>query len=217
MNADQVIEGIGKAVAAAKPGQEYCFLWIDHWSTCMTKSEWSGWMQAIFSVLAIVAALFIATRQRRQAIDDAHKKDISLMRACLKAVLDARAALNDVERKITGDSERPPSSSRARMESLERTFQALLTKDVPQETVKALLIVLREIAYTKRAIDESSHRAPDPDGERARKATSRTRVVRLVAQALRKDLDIQLAAKVPFWGSSGPARSEAGSELDRLK
>lgn len=35
---------------------EYCLLWIDWWAFCMTKAEWSGWMQAIFSVIAIAAA-----------------------------------------------------------------------------------------------------------------------------------------------------------------
>lgn len=38
---------------------EFCFAWIDHWSTCMTKSEWSGWMQAIFSVIAIFVAIVL--------------------------------------------------------------------------------------------------------------------------------------------------------------
>ncbi|ADU36927.1 hypothetical protein [Variovorax paradoxus] len=38
------------------PATEYCFLWIDWWPLCMTKAEWSGWMQAIFSVAAIIAA-----------------------------------------------------------------------------------------------------------------------------------------------------------------
>lgn len=59
MNADQVIEGIGKVVAAAKPAQEYCFLWIDWWPMCMTKSEWSGWAQAIGTFAAIVFALAV--------------------------------------------------------------------------------------------------------------------------------------------------------------
>lgn len=56
MNVDQVIDSVGKAAAATKPTPEYCLFWIDHWSTCMTKPEWSGWMQAIFSVIAIVAS-----------------------------------------------------------------------------------------------------------------------------------------------------------------
>lgn len=56
MDTNQVIKAIGEAAANTKPAQEYCFLWLDHWSTCMTKSEWSGWMQAIFSVMAIIFA-----------------------------------------------------------------------------------------------------------------------------------------------------------------
>ena len=57
MNADQVIEGIGKVVAAAKPAQEYCLLWSDYWWwMCMTKAEWSGWAQAIGSIVALLMA-----------------------------------------------------------------------------------------------------------------------------------------------------------------
>lgn len=60
MNAGQVIEGIGKAVAA-NATQEYCLFWSDYWWwMCMTKAEWAGWMQAIFSVLAILASGFIS-------------------------------------------------------------------------------------------------------------------------------------------------------------
>lgn len=44
---------------------EYCFLWINHWATCMTKSEWSGWMQAVFSVAAIAASAVLLLAQFR--------------------------------------------------------------------------------------------------------------------------------------------------------
>lgn len=60
MNADQVIKGIGNAVAAAQPAQEYCLFWSDYWWLCMTKSEWSGWVQAVGSVIAIICAFGIA-------------------------------------------------------------------------------------------------------------------------------------------------------------
>lgn len=60
MNADQLIEELGAAAAAAKPAQEYCFLWIDWWPMCMTKAEWSGWIQAVFSVVAILASSLLA-------------------------------------------------------------------------------------------------------------------------------------------------------------
>lgn len=36
---------------------EYCFLWIPHWSTCMTKIEWATWMQVGVGVLAVYAAV----------------------------------------------------------------------------------------------------------------------------------------------------------------
>lgn len=43
---------------------EICIFWgdwqIQQWWSCMTKSEWSGWMQAIFSVAAIFSSLGIA-------------------------------------------------------------------------------------------------------------------------------------------------------------
>ena len=52
---------------------EYCFLWLNHWSTCMTKSEWSGWVQAVGSVLAIAGAgmlLYLQLRAtKRQALE----------------------------------------------------------------------------------------------------------------------------------------------------
>ena len=56
MESNQLIEAFARAVESAKPAQEYCFLWIDWWATCMTKAEWSGWMQAIGAALALLAA-----------------------------------------------------------------------------------------------------------------------------------------------------------------
>lgn len=65
MDANQLITALGDAAGAAKPPQEYCFLWIDWWATCMTKSEWSGWMQAIFSVVAILFSGYMVRYQLR--------------------------------------------------------------------------------------------------------------------------------------------------------
>lgn len=73
MNADQVIEGIGNVVAAAKPAQEYCFLWIDWWPMCLTKSEWSGWVQSIGVLVAMCApwihSYFVRRRAKALALD----------------------------------------------------------------------------------------------------------------------------------------------------
>lgn len=45
------------------PTPEYCLLWIDWWPFCMSKAEWSGWVQAIGSIGAIVFAGWVARRQ----------------------------------------------------------------------------------------------------------------------------------------------------------
>lgn len=72
MNADQVIEGIGKAVTAAKPAQEYCLFWLDYWWwMCMTKSEWASWVQGIAVCIALIAPFVVwlisKSRERRVA------------------------------------------------------------------------------------------------------------------------------------------------------
>lgn len=57
MDVNQLIDGIGAATAAAKPVQEYCLLFINWWPMCMTKSEWSGWVQSFGVVFALGAPL----------------------------------------------------------------------------------------------------------------------------------------------------------------
>ncbi len=66
MDAKEIYGGIAAAVEAAKPAQEYCFLWISHWSTCMTKSEWSGWMQAISVVFVLGIPWINSLRAKRK-------------------------------------------------------------------------------------------------------------------------------------------------------
>lgn len=69
------------------PAPEFCFLWIDHWSTCMTKGEWSGWMQAIFSVLAIAAAIGVSARERHLTARDARARSRVLAKVAASSVL----------------------------------------------------------------------------------------------------------------------------------
>lgn len=69
-SANQLAEGIAAAVAATKPAQEYCLLVVPQgWWSCMTKTEWSGWMQAVFSVIAIGAAFIIPLFVERRAVE----------------------------------------------------------------------------------------------------------------------------------------------------
>lgn len=60
---------------------EYCFLLIQHWSTCMTKSEWSGWMQAAGAIFALALAILLPVVQswRRDRITrKAHLQTIAM-------------------------------------------------------------------------------------------------------------------------------------------
>ncbi|GEM_PF-4343597 len=67
MNANQLTESLARAVEMAKPAQEYCIAATTDqwWTVCMTKAEWSGWMQAFFSVVAIGFSAYFALKQRR--------------------------------------------------------------------------------------------------------------------------------------------------------
>jgi hypothetical protein len=86
MDANQLIKALSDAAGAAKPPQEYCLLGLDWWATCMTKAEWSGWMQAIFSVIAIWAGFRVARRNffRQVVLEESKAEalaDVSAMQA----------------------------------------------------------------------------------------------------------------------------------------
>lgn len=59
---------------------ELCFLGIDHWSMCMTKDEWSGWVQAFGSIGAIMFAVWLPLwleRRSKQRVFESHLKTIA--------------------------------------------------------------------------------------------------------------------------------------------
>ncbi|MDH1477783.1 hypothetical protein N5F13_25190 [Comamonas thiooxydans] len=77
MNADQVIDGIGKAVAATNPAQEYCLFYWNIWPMCMAKTEWISLVSAVGTIGAVWVALVLASRantERRKR--DAHLQGI---------------------------------------------------------------------------------------------------------------------------------------------
>ena len=98
MKTEQIIEGIGKAVADTKPSQEYCLFWWDWWPMCMTKAEWSGWMQAIGAVLAILGAFYLSSRQERSDLKRAQKSAVLRVKAFVAAVNAVAKSLNEFER-----------------------------------------------------------------------------------------------------------------------
>lgn len=60
------INALLAALKPAEPAAEYCLLWIQWWPLCMTKAEWSGWVQAIGSILAIAAGVAVVKWEFQQ-------------------------------------------------------------------------------------------------------------------------------------------------------
>lgn len=49
----------GELIDVAIKSDEYCFLWIDWWATCLTKSEWASWAQVIGVFVAIISSCVV--------------------------------------------------------------------------------------------------------------------------------------------------------------
>lgn len=61
------INALLAALKPAEPAAEYCLFWIQGWPVCMTKAEWSGWAQAIGSIVGLGIAIWAANRATRAA------------------------------------------------------------------------------------------------------------------------------------------------------
>lgn len=120
--------------------------------------EWASWVQALFSVIAIVAAFSIAElQQRRQRAIEAERAwstRLELTRACYLACDEAVQTMGYIARKLR---ERLGQRYRLRAErvmDLRETFQTLLAKDVPAELLRDVLTIQRELSYTLMALAE---------------------------------------------------------------
>ncbi len=84
-------------MAGPEQATEICFLYIDHWLTRLTKSEWASWFQAIFSVVAILASAgavyWQVTRQRREREQEA-------VQAKAQAIKDIAESLEHVDKWV---------------------------------------------------------------------------------------------------------------------
>ncbi len=79
MDTNQLAGALSQVAGAIKPASEICLLWIDFWATCMTKSEWAAWMQAIGSLIAIGVAVAIPYWQKWHA----DRENFNRARQCL--------------------------------------------------------------------------------------------------------------------------------------
>ena len=65
MDAQQLYDGIARAVEAAKPADQICLISNESLRFCMNSTEAAAWFQAIFAILAILATQRVASRSER--------------------------------------------------------------------------------------------------------------------------------------------------------
>ena len=115
-----------------------------------------AWVQAIGSVLAIVAAIAIARHQQAVADEKESKRlrweRMGYAREVFLAIQEASRTLNYIAKML---GERVNLSGRMRterIESLEVTFQTLSAKALPVDLLPYVLSVQRELSYTLMAL-----------------------------------------------------------------
>lgn len=134
MESNQLIEAFARAVESAKPAQEYCFLWIDWWATCMTKAEWSGWMQAIGAALALVVAIALPYIQARHA----HIKNYRMAKNCLMHQVGALLAIQTFAQSL-GDGLSALRGGRETIDTVVQSFDEVRPSELPKGSLPSWL------------------------------------------------------------------------------
>ncbi|QOF80314.1 hypothetical protein [Variovorax sp. 38R] len=141
------------------PAPEYCFLWIDWWPLCMTKAEWSGWMQAIFSVAAIAAAgafAMLPIRAARQDQLDARRDSmlslvsvVATLARLLSLEIEARASRLD---NSMDETARDAFLSGDPFVDIFAAAYAIPLHEQPEEAQVRLVFALRKLVSTARDV-----------------------------------------------------------------
>ena len=127
------------------PVTEYCLFGLDHWSACMQKGEWSAWIQAVFSVVAIFAAIAIAWWQRKS--DRMTTKSRQHAEATVVGVT-VLSLLSPLRSTLTSILEGLPSVDRDNAEDRARRYLMLMKSFAPPSEAQMLHLhaVLPDVA-----------------------------------------------------------------------
>lgn len=150
MDANQLAEALARAVEAAKPAAEYCLLAKqDHWWTvCMTKAEWSGWMQAIGAVIALLVAIAIPYIQTRHA----HAKNFEVAKQCLTHALGVYLSLQ-THVSLMGRTASTLHLGKATLETLTASLREVRASDLPQGSHVIWFPAVASIEQFKARVD----------------------------------------------------------------
>lgn len=137
---------------------EYCLLWVDWWPLCMSKTEWSGWMQALGSIAAILIAWRSVRSQIQHAQEGRRKDREDREKAVLRLVAglagDATRALRHIaqlcnERWLNGGRLRLGSE---RLDEVREAIRSVPVVDLPEDALTHFFAIRRVLAYSARSI-----------------------------------------------------------------
>ena len=136
---------------------EYCFLWIDWWATCLNKNEWASWVMAVGTILAVVAAIYVPYRQeqnnRKAQRHEAFQKKLGLITLCSEFSHEVRIAMEKVVDKFSHDNQRSPYTSFERLKTLQETALILLDKDLPIDCAVVVIKLAAILSLTLNDVD----------------------------------------------------------------
>lgn len=150
-------------VEVASKTEEFCLLWIPHWSTCMTKAEWASWAQVFVSLVAIYAALravYAAHKLSMKAMDIEHRRSQATKQAeslqATQRLVDAegqrvakiRDALKPIDRELSDGR----TLDYERYETLKMICRAFLATDYSSFEVVDLI---ESLIQSQRAMREA--------------------------------------------------------------
>lgn len=180
---------------------DYCLLGIDWWPFCMSKAEWSGWVQAVGSVAAILGAWFgirhQLKREETRAANARHAAILDMTQAVYLTTFDAWQTLRYIADRFTDNVGGHISLLPDRVHDLQDTFRAFAQKDLTPQLLVEALRVQRELAYTIIALKQSE-RSGYVSELRAKKASRRANIVKDIADRL----EAELRAKGDLWRDS---------------
>lgn len=204
MDTNQVLEGIGAAVSAVKPAQEYClfgFCGVTWWPVCMSKSEWINLFAACVTFFVGLLALYLPWRQRQNDIKDRIKKEQADSEAKIVAVFEyARESciglFNSYKKFCGTENSLHPRTSLERLRSLDRTGQSLISQAYPADLLVPIMRMQREIALAIQATEDTQDLSPDECfTAEADRAARRLQNARKERENLRKMLSVSIPAR----------------------
>ena len=149
----------------------------------------TSWVQAIGSIGAILAAVFIARHQYVDARDKEAQRiaaeRAAYAREAYLVLREARRTLDYIAKKLRDSVGKRCRMRTERIISLELTLQTLSAKSLPPAILPYVLTAQREMSYTLMAV-RGINEAPVVTEARVKNANDRARVVRRQAAQCRE-------------------------------